>query len=64
VGTVIRDIETGELLVDMIEDGQRVIIAKGGKGEEETPDSRPPRTGLRATLRRGFREKKRLSASS
>ncbi len=48
VGTVIRDIETGELLVDMIEDGQRVIIAKGGIGGRgnarfKTSTNRAPR---------------------
>ena len=32
VGTVIRDMETGELLADMIEDGQRAILARGGIG--------------------------------
>ncbi|MBW2559457.1 MAG: GTPase ObgE [Deltaproteobacteria bacterium] len=32
VGTVIRDMETGELLADMTEDGQRAILALGGKG--------------------------------
>jgi len=32
VGTVIRDMETGELLADMTEDGQRVILALGGRG--------------------------------
>jgi len=32
VGTVIKDMETGELLADMTEDGQRAILALGGKG--------------------------------
>ena len=32
VGTVIREMETGELLADMIEDGQRAILARGGIG--------------------------------
>jgi len=32
LGTVIRDMETDELLADMTEDGQRVVIAKGGIG--------------------------------
>ncbi|MBW2650270.1 MAG: GTPase ObgE, partial [Deltaproteobacteria bacterium] len=48
VGTVIRDMETGELLADMIEDGQRVIIAKGGIGGRgnarfKTSTNRAPR---------------------
>ncbi|MDR3395376.1 MAG: GTPase ObgE [Parasulfuritortus sp.] len=32
VGTVIHDDDTGELLADLAEDGQRALIAKGGKG--------------------------------
>ncbi len=32
VGTVIRNMETGELLADMIEDGQRAVLARGGIG--------------------------------
>jgi GTP-binding protein len=32
VGTVITDLETGEFIADMDEDGKRVMIARGGKG--------------------------------
>jgi GTP-binding protein len=32
VGSVIRDKETGEILADLAEDGQRVLMAKGGRG--------------------------------
>lgn len=32
VGSVIRDKETDEILFDLSEDGQRVMIAKGGRG--------------------------------
>lgn len=32
VGTVISDKVTGEVLVDLAEDGQKVLLAKGGKG--------------------------------
>jgi len=31
-GSLIKDAETGELLADLIEDGQSIIVAKGGKG--------------------------------
>jgi GTPase len=32
VGTVITDLETGELIADLDEDGKRVRVARGGKG--------------------------------
>jgi GTPase len=32
VGTVVYDEATGELLVDLTEDGQRTVIARGGRG--------------------------------
>jgi GTP-binding protein len=31
-GTVVRDIDTGEVLADLTEDGQRQMVAEGGKG--------------------------------
>jgi GTPase len=32
VGTIIRDIDTGETIADLAEDGQEAIIARGGRG--------------------------------
>jgi len=32
VGTVVREDETGDLLADLAEDGQRALVAKGGNG--------------------------------
>ncbi|NPA58760.1 MAG: GTPase ObgE [Aquificae bacterium] len=32
VGTVIKDAETGEVIADLVEEGQQVVVAKGGKG--------------------------------
>lgn len=32
VGTVVYDAETGELLADLVKPGQRVIVARGGRG--------------------------------
>ncbi|MDD5560265.1 GTPase ObgE [Candidatus Methylomirabilis sp.] len=32
LGTVVVDGDTGELLADLVEDGQQVLVAKGGKG--------------------------------
>ncbi len=32
VGTVIRDMDTGQILADLTEDGQKAILAMGGKG--------------------------------
>jgi len=32
LGTVIRDAVTGELLADLVQDGDRVLVARGGRG--------------------------------
>jgi len=32
VGTVVRDLHTGEVLADLAEEGQEVVIARGGRG--------------------------------
>lgn len=32
VGTIIKDLETDEILADLVEDGERVIVARGGAG--------------------------------
>lgn len=32
VGTIVRDVETGKVLGDLTKHGQRLIVAKGGKG--------------------------------
>ena len=32
VGTVVRDLHTGEILADLVEEGQEVVVAKGGRG--------------------------------
>ena len=31
-GTAVRDAQTGELLADLVKDGQKVLVAKGGRG--------------------------------
>ena len=48
VGTVVKDINTGEILVDIINNGQEFIVAKGGRGGRgnarfATPTHRSPR---------------------
>lgn len=32
IGSVVRDRDTGELIADLLEDGQQVVVAKGGRG--------------------------------
>jgi GTP-binding protein len=48
VGTVVRDLETGEVLADLCEDGARVVVARGGRGGRgnarfKSPTNRAPR---------------------
>ncbi|MFA5833531.1 MAG: GTPase ObgE [Bacteroidota bacterium] len=48
VGTLIRNAETGELIVDITEDGEEFVIAKGGRGGKgnwvfRSPTNQAPR---------------------
>lgn len=48
VGTVVKSFETTEVLADLTEDGQKIILAKGGKGGKgnsnfATPTNQAPR---------------------
>jgi len=48
VGTIVKDAETGKILFDLSQNGQKVLIAKGGKGGKgnsnfATPTRRTPR---------------------
>ncbi|RLC75802.1 MAG: GTPase ObgE [Chloroflexi bacterium] len=47
-GTVVRDAETGELIADLVEPGQKVLVARGGRGGRgnaafATPTNQAPR---------------------
>lgn len=47
-GTVVRDAETGEVIADLVEPGQKVLVARGGRGGRgnaafATPTNQAPR---------------------
>ncbi|HBC91428.1 MAG TPA: GTPase ObgE, partial [Pelotomaculum sp.] len=48
VGTVIRDDDTGELIADLVQNGQQVVVARGGRGGRgnahfATPNNKAPK---------------------
>jgi GTP-binding protein len=61
VGTVVTDEKTGEVLADLKEDGERVMVAKGGRGGKGNACFKTSRIRAPKIAENGFpAEKKRL----
>ena len=64
VGTVLYDDETGALVHDFRHPDERIIAAKGGRGDEEISISPPPPTRLRGNRKQAERAKNALTGWS
>lgn len=59
-GTIIKDVETGQTLADLVEHGQSAVVAKGGRGGRGNSRFATPKT-LRLILVRMVSQVKRLT---
>ncbi len=59
VGTVVKDAETGEVIADLTEKGQRVVVAKGGKGGRGNAAFKSPTNQTPTTAEEGERGEER-----
>jgi GTP-binding protein len=64
VGTVVTDLNTGEVLADLAEHDQKVLIAKGGKGGLGNTHFKSRPTARRANAPRANKAKSTNSASN
>ena len=54
-GTILRDLDTGEIVAEILDDGQEVVIAQGGRGGKGNAFFATPPTSLRASGSRARR---------
>ena len=59
VGTVIKDAETGEIIADLTEKGQRVVVARGGKGGRGNAAFKSPTNQTPTTAEEGEKGEER-----
>jgi len=52
-GTVVRDVESGETLADLVRDGQEVVVARGGHGGRGNPRFAGPKNRAPAIAEKG-----------
>jgi len=59
VGTVVKDAETGEIIADLTEKGQKVIVARGGKGGRGNAAFKSPTNQTPTTAEEGEKGEER-----
>ena len=59
-GTVVTDAETKEVIADLVEHGQRAVIAKGGRGGRGNSRLRPQQIQHQSYLNMVSQDKKEM----
>ncbi len=53
IGTLVKDAETGEIIADIVSEGQKVVVARGGRGGRGNASLAGPRNSLPSFAEKG-----------